>query len=192
MIRIYFVRHGATAGNLERRYIGVTDEALSKIGEQQLLEVKKQNIMPDRVFVSPRLRAIQTAQLLFPNHEHQICDGLAETDFGIFEAKTADELSNVKEYQAWLDTMCLGPIPGGESVSEFKKRCCTAFEVLLENTADKTVLALVTHGGVIMAILEKYARPQRDFYAYHIAPGTMLCCEYDGVLKLSDCEETGK
>jgi alpha-ribazole phosphatase len=41
------------------------------------------------------------------------------------------------------------------------------------------VSALVIHGGNIMAILEKYALPQRDFYAYHIPNGGFILCRYE-------------
>ena len=41
-------------------------------------------------------------------------------------------------------------------------------------------MGFVVHGGVIMAIMEAYARPKKDFYAYHIGNGECLACTYDG------------
>ena len=38
----------------------------------------------------------------------------------------------------------------------------------------------IVHGGVIMAIMEAYARPKKDFYAYHIGNGEWLQGVYDG------------
>ena len=40
-ITLILIRHGATKSNEERRYLGKTDESLSKEGAQQLVEYKK-------------------------------------------------------------------------------------------------------------------------------------------------------
>lgn len=182
--KIFFIRHGATAGNLQRRYIGRTDEPLCAEGTEQVLRLKEQDISVDIIYTSPMIRAQQTAELLFPGRERITVEDLRETDFGIFEGKTADEMSNLSEYQTWVDSMCLDPIPGGDSVSGFKARCCAAFEGILEMLPENSSAAIVTHGGVIMAVLEAYALPKRGFYDYHVQPGSLLCCEYDGTLRI--------
>ena len=105
---------------------------------------------------------------------------LRETDFGRFEGKNADELSSDPAYQAWVDAMCLTPIPGGEAAADFKKRCCKAFAETIAAVPDGMCAAFVVHGGVIMAVLESFAYPKRDFYAYHIGNGECLACTYDG------------
>lgn len=76
---IYFIRHGATAGNLEKRYIGRTDEELCTEGIERLKELRelvpdiKGNSIPDvcqgaeAVFTSPMKRCIATADILFPD-----------------------------------------------------------------------------------------------------------------------------
>ena len=126
------------------------------------------------------LRTRQTADILFPKMPYTVVDGFAEMDFGRFEGKSADELSGDPAYQAWVDAMCLTPIPDGESVTDFKTRCCEAFAETIKNVPDGSRVGFVVHGGVIMAILEAYARPKRDFYAYHIGNGECLQGVYDG------------
>lgn len=183
MVEILFIRHGATAGNLEKRYIGRTDEPLSAIGEKQAHELKEklrkefadQSI--NRIFISPLLRTRQTAEILFPDAEYTVEPDLIETDFGIFEGKNADELSESSEYRAWLDSMCLAPIPGGESVTDFKARCCKAFLKIIKNVSDDSRIAFVIHGGVIMSILEAFAIPKRGFYDYNIKNCSIVLCE---------------
>jgi len=76
--------------------------------------------------------------------------------------------------------MCLTPIPEGESVTDFKTRCCEAFTETIKNVQDGSRVGFVVHGGVIMAIMEAYARPKKDFYAYHIGNGECLQGVYDG------------
>ena len=100
MIELLFIRHGATEGNLHHRYIGRTDEPLCEEGIAQVETLRKQGLSINRLFVSPMLRTRQTAELLFPQMPYTVVDGLAETDFGRFEGKSADELSGDPAYQA--------------------------------------------------------------------------------------------
>lgn len=186
MIKLLFIRHGATAGNLEKRYIGRTDEPLCDVGLTQVEELKKQNLQTDSIFVSPMLRARQTAELLFPQKRYTVIHAFSETDFGLFEGKTAKELSNCPEYQLWLDSMCRDPIPFGENVADFKARCCDAFDAIIHGIPDNTCAAFVVHGGVIMSILEKYAQPKKSFYEYHIENGKYLKCCFDGEIHLTE------
>lgn len=179
MIQLIFIRHGATAGNLEKRYIGSTDEPLCDIGIAQVEALRKHNFQADYLYVSPMLRTRQTAELLFPQMKYTLVSDFRETNFGLFEGKTAAELSYSMEYQAWVESMCLDPIPQGESVSDFKTRCCSAFEDIMKSIPDNSCVAFVVHGGVIMSILEAYAFPKKGFYDYHIENGKSIFCQYD-------------
>ena len=179
MIHLLFIRHGATAGNLEKRYIGSTDEPLCDIGIAQVEALKQHNFQADYLYVSPMRRTRQTAEILFPQMPFALVRDFRETDFGLFEGKTAKELSSSAEYQAWVDSMCLNPIPQGESIADFKARCCAAFEVIMNSIPNHSCAAFVVHGGVIMSILEAYAQPKKEFYDYHIENGKFICCGYD-------------
>ena len=184
MKQILFIRHGSTAGNLEKRYIGRSDEPLCEAGIQQVLSLKKYDFKPDVLFVSPMLRTRQTAELLFPHMIPQIVEDFRETDFGIFEGKNAEELRNYPEYQTWLDSLCLAPIPGGEAVSDFKARCCKAFYEIVRTLPENCHAAFVVHGGVIMAIMEQFDSQKLSFYDYHIDNGSFLsaCWENDALI----------
>lgn len=187
MISILFIRHGATAGNLEKRYIGRTDETLCDIGISQALNLKKFDFHADYLFVSPMKRTCQTAELIFPQIKYQIIEGFAETDFGIFEGKSAAELAESKEYRVWVDSMCLAPIPSGENVSDFKMRCCRAFMSCMKDIPDNSIVTFVVHGGVIMSILEAYAKPSCGFYDNHIGNGEYIMCEFEaGNIKIKE------
>ncbi len=186
-MRVLFVRHGATAGNLARRYIGRTDEPLCPLGVEQIRQLQNAPLAADYLFVSPLLRTRQTAEMLFPQLTPCVVEGLRETDFGIFENKTAEELRGSAAYQQWLDTMCQGAIPGGEQVADFKRRCVQAFQDCVAGLPPECCAAFVVHGGVIMAIMEACAQPHRDFYDYHVANGTYVSCRYEReILTLED------
>ena len=177
------IRHGATAGNLEKRYIGRTDEPLCLLGISQAEALRPRLPVPDRIYVSPMHRTRETASILFPGRELIPAEELRETDFGDFEGKTADELSHSADYRAWVDGWCLGPIPGGEAVSDFRARCAEAFPRLME-AAPEGVTAFVIHGGVIMAILAALGEPRKDFYEWYLPNcGCWTCRWEEGVLR---------
>ena len=76
MKRVLFIRHGATNGNLQHRYIGRTDEPLCPHG--QALAAALAGVEADRIIVSPMLRTRQTAELMFPGRAYEIVDRLRE------------------------------------------------------------------------------------------------------------------
>ena len=160
-MQVRLIRHGMTAGNAARRYVGSTDEPLCPEGRAEA-ERKEKDPTLDRVIVSPLRRARETAAILFPNAEQKLVNDLREMSFGVFEGRTADELRDDPAYRAWVDDLCRGACPGGDSQAGFHTRVGKAFTDVLEN-ADGD-LTFVIHGGVIMAILEMLAEPKKDFY----------------------------
>ena len=157
------IRHAKTKGNESRRYIGRTDEPLSEIGIAET-----QTLIPDEtvrfVFVSPMLRAKETASILFPHAKQIVVENLREMDFGVFEGRNADEMENDPQYRAWVDSMCEDPVPGGEVKSEFSRRCIEAFLEAIKLADGDAVF--VVHGGTLMSVFEALAEPKGDFYFY--------------------------
>lgn len=177
---IYLLRHGKTAGNLQGRYIGTTDEPLCPEFKKELQE-KSGCCAADLVFVSPMKRCVQTAKILFPGQEQYPVEDFRECDFGVFENKNYQELSGDPRYQAWIDSNGQLPFPGGESREIFQKRCVSAFQRAVE-TAKKQgaeTMACVVHGGTIMSILARLADLPQDYYAYQVKNG----CGYAVLLK---------
>lgn len=180
MKRILLIRHGATAGNLERRYIGRMDEPLCSIGIAQAQAFRPRLPGCGAVFASPLLRCVQTCGILFPGIAPVLVPDFRECDFGIFEGKSAAELADSPEYARWLDTGCMGRIPGGEDVADFRRRVCEAFSGVISSLPEDGICAFVLHGGAIMAILERFARPKQDFYAYRIGNCESVSCRCSG------------
>jgi alpha-ribazole phosphatase len=122
-MEIILLRHAETKGNLERRYIGLTDEPLC---EEGIRHAKSLGSFPEikSVAVSPLLRAKQTARLIFPNAELTPYEGLEEMHFGYFEGKNFEEMSEDPRYRAWVDSFGVDHCPGGESRDEFISRTC--------------------------------------------------------------------
>lgn len=171
MMKIYLIRHGMTEGNRHGRYIGTTDEPLL---EEERKKLENQTYPPAKtVFVSPLLRCRQTAEVLYPGQPVHILEELAECCFGSFENKNWKELSGDPDYQAWIDSGGTLPFPGGEDPMGFRDRCARGFDRAVSECFRKkeTSAAFVIHGGTIMSILERYVRPEKDFYQWQVKNG---------------------
>ncbi len=163
----YLLRHGATKGNLERRYVGRTDEPLLPEAAQALRAAYAPPVT--RVYSSPLVRAVETARILWPSVPLEEVDGFRECDFGRFEYLRYEDLKDDPRYRAWLESGGMTGFPGGEARAEFCDRVVAAFDRVAEE-AEKLPgdVGLVAHGGTLMAILEARAHPKRDFYAWQV------------------------
>lgn len=190
-MNIYLIRHGETKGNREKRYVGTTDEGLLREAAELLAGRK----MPQaaRVYVSPMRRCRETAGLFYPGQELILIEAFRECDFGEFEYKNYKELNGNAAYQRFLDTMGESGFPGGEDMKSFQKRCVEGLEEVLRREEDfrkrqqdmgdgiggtsKEDIALVIHGGTIMAILDHFSWPHRDYYDWQVKNGCGYAAE---------------
>jgi alpha-ribazole phosphatase len=181
-ITFILIRHGATKSNKEHRYLGKTDESLSREGEIQLVEYKKLQLYPniDFLFTSPMKRCIQTAEILYPKLQPVEIKEWKEMDFGVFEGKNYMELQGDKRYQAWIDSNGTLPFPGGESREKFIARCDKGFQNMIEKVKQmkedegQKTIGMIVHGGTIMALLSKYSKG--DYFDYQVANGKGYAC----------------
>ena len=163
------IRHGQTQGNIEHRYIGGrTDEALCVQGIEKLQKTEYPNVR--RVFSSPMRRCLETAAIIYPDVPVEIIEDFCECDFGEFENMNYAELNGRADYQAWIDSGGEMRFPGGESRAEFAARCVRAFDELLKRSIGEDC-AVIAHGGTIMAIMEKHARPKGTYYDFQVKNG---------------------
>lgn len=173
---VLLLRHGATPGNALHKYIGSTDEPLSPEGRTALEALRYP--AADLVYISPKLRCRQTAELLFPGAHYAVVEDLREMHFGVFENRSFRDMEQDEDYSAWLARNCETPCPGGEAKADFTDRCCAAFRAVL--AADSSPrLTFVIHGGSIMAILSRYGRPARDYYDWAVDNGKGYLLEWD-------------
>lgn len=168
MTELIFLRHGETAGNRRKNYIGRTDEPLCPDGAARIRELAAQGLYPavNVLLVSPMLRCRQTAALIYPKMEQRQVAAFAECDFGAFENKNWQDLTDDPAYQAWIDSGGLAAFPGGESRADFVARTNRGFAAALGGLlADGVVrAAIVAHGGTLMAILSGFCGG--EYYDY--------------------------
>ena len=179
--QIVLIRHGETAGNLEKRYVGRTDEPLCEEGIAGIEAKKSQGLYPPAaddavVLVSPMKRCSQTASLIYPQLEQITVEGLRECDFGSFEYRNYIEMAGDAEYQAWIDSGGKLPFPGGEDPDDFRERSRKAFRNAVERYRDRSQLIFVVHGGTIMSVMSAFAKPPRGYFDYSVANGHGFVC----------------
>ena len=158
--RFILVRHGETIANREFRYIGASDNALTKPGQVQAVQLAGAlSVLPvAAVYSSPRQRAYQTALPIASRHglTVQILEDLREVDFGIWEGLSRGEViarsvQDAEYLLAWERETALAP-PAGESLDAMHRRVSAVVEKLVQAHPDQTIV-LVTHVGPIKAVL---------------------------------------
>ncbi|MCM1226363.1 MAG: histidine phosphatase family protein [Clostridium sp.] len=183
-MKITFIRHGYTRGNLEHRYIGRTDEPLSAYGIKEIQ--KRLYPKADHVITSPMKRCIETAQIIYPNIKPIVAADFRECDFGDFEGKSYTELNGDPYYQKWIDSGGEISFPNGESPQDFRERCCTAFINEINKLPQNASVSLVVHGGTVMSILSRFFVPKRSYFDFQIKNGCGFQTEWDGQKILSE------
>lgn len=179
-ITLVIIRHGATKANQEHRYLGKTDEPLSKDGERTLKAYAKKAYYPkpELLFTSPMKRCMQTAELIYRELLPIPLTEWTETDFGVFEGKNYEELKYEPSYQAWIDSGGTIPFPGGESREAFVLRCKRGFEKMLDvlkTEKDVRTVGVIVHGGTMMALLSEYYGG--DYFSYQTSNGKGYICK---------------
>lgn len=188
VMELYLFRHGYTRFNLEHRYQGRTDLPIVESESCRIVPFSLRTVphkavpyykkFPDDVvYVSPAFRARQTADLLFPGMKQMIVPEFAEMDFGIFEGRKADEMEDDPQYRSWVDSMCLDPIPLGESYEVFMNRVSIRFQKLAADAFDEGCrrLLIVAHGGTQMAVMDRFCEEKRDYWSWKSEPAEGIC-----------------
>ncbi|CVK17756.1 alpha-ribazole phosphatase [Sporomusa sphaeroides] len=158
MTKLIIVRHGQTLWNLERKYQGHSDIALTDTGLKQAQAVAERlaEEAVAAVYASDLSRAYKTAGYIAAKHNltvHTVPE-LREIKFGDWEGLTYEEIS--VRWPGLLGKLWTTPdelqIPGGETFHQLKARAYTAIEKIVADHPDQTV-AVVAHGGTIGTIL---------------------------------------
>lgn len=163
---VYLIRHGKTRANENHLYCGSTDLPLSPAGVAALKDIRYV-IQAARFVTSGMKRANETLKILFGDVAYMEDNRFREIDFGDFEMRSFQELKDTPAYQAWLEGDNEGNVPpNGESGLQMQRRVMEAFSEIREDTV------LVTHGGVIAAIMESlFPEEHKNRYQWQPAPG---------------------
>ena len=173
--RLSILRHGITDANENGIYIGKTDLPLSENGREALQEKYETHEYPkvQRVYTSPLERAVQSAEILFPDRELVIVDDLREMDFGVFENLAVDDLIELDSYKKWLKGGLDNPPPNGESLRNMMLRCYSALNLMILDMMKEgiTHAGAVTHSGILMNMMSCFGLPKMKPMEFACDPG---------------------
>ena len=160
-MKIYFVRHGETDWNKERKIQGQVDIPLNEFGRHLARETAKglRDVPFDVCFTSPLGRARETAQIILQGRDVPILEDkrILEMNFGVLEGKCCSKEGwDVPDsFQMFFDDPVHYQAPeGGEDFQAVRKRTGNFLNWLFaqEQYRDSTVL-VTTHGAAMAGLL---------------------------------------
>lgn len=157
-MKIYFVRHGESFGNIKKGFIaGRSDQSgLTSKGKSQIVKAAYflQNVSLDEIFTSPVKRTSESAEIIgnIINKTPKCLDFLAEFSYGDLEGKFWWDLKDFSiNWQEFKEDYA-SSYPNGESFKDVLSRVKLGWKDLLNSTAQKNI-AVVSHQIIIGASL---------------------------------------
>ena len=161
-MKLYFVRHGESTANLVQEFSNSGwKHPLTKVGIEQARTAASglSGLQVDRIYSSPVMRAVQTAQILAESLRAPLetNEALREWSVGNYEG-TTDPAGWELHRQVQDDWFIHGKLdrrmPGGESFYDIRERFVPFVEGLVRKGrgTDQSII-LVGHGGLYMAML---------------------------------------
>ena len=158
MARLLLVRHGETEWIETSRYQGQSDIELSPSGLRQVERLRERLASEkiDALYSSDLRRAWQTAWIIAQGHKVEIvpCPELREVNFGEFEGKTFEQISQryLPVEQMWRGENLHARAPRGESLIELATRVAQFIPKIRKHSQEETIL-LVGHSGSLQVLL---------------------------------------
>lgn len=160
---LFLIRHGQTALNAKGKVLGLSDIELTDEGIDEVkrltLHLKEQRVYPQKIYVSPLKRAIQTAEMLQTHLGGTIgkVKALREINYGVYEGSGRAGLKDIA-YGYNSQKMKNGQ---GETVEEVEQRVTAFLDVALET--DESCVLIVSHAFIISVITQLLMREPRIF-----------------------------
>lgn len=157
---LYLIRHGQTDANVNKIYQGNANVPLNDKGKEQakVIAWRFKSYPIESMYSSNLERALETARAINQYHDLtlNIENDLQEISLGEWQGKTRSQVE--KEYAEFikkrreLDDIYTTAVPGGESYQALEKRAMAMLNAIVDTNKHEHV-AIVTHGGVIKAII---------------------------------------
>jgi glucosyl-3-phosphoglycerate phosphatase len=150
---VTLIRHAETNANRAGRWQGSADSGISAHGESQLLALMGRNngSRPAVLVASDLPRTMRTARVL---GDPVATPAWREFGVGAWEGLTSAEITerHPGEMEAFLRGEEVAP-GGGENMADFRTRVVAALKEVVAGIDDGQSAVVVTHGGVIWAIV---------------------------------------
>ena len=160
-MEIYFVRHGQTVWNVEKRFQGLSDSPLTELGitQAKLLGEKLKDIKFDKFYSTSLKRANDTANYIKGNREQkvEIFDDFVEISMGDMEGIQQEEFKKLYPEQVknfFFNQLEYNPSSfGGESFLEVRERVAKGLEKFIKLNQDYERVLVVSHGATLKTLL---------------------------------------
>ena len=176
-MRISLLRHGHTVA--DGIYRGHTDVALTASGLVQMQQAYAAlPLAVDYLVSSPLQRCAAFAQSILP--KEQLDERLKEISFGDWDGQLRSDvwLTSSEQVKAFWNDPMVAAAPNGESVTQVQVRATKALHEHVKNALAQGCkhLLMVTHGGVIRAILSDLLQMQpRALFNLDVPYGGVVC-----------------
>jgi broad specificity phosphatase PhoE len=156
---LYFVRHGETDWNREKRFQSTTDVPLNDVGLAQAKcageDLLRRGVHIDELRCSPLQRAAVTARIIAEAlGAHPITDPrLTEMSFGEWEGQLETELAEKYggDFDTWRQSHYTSRPPGGEALIDVAERLHSALADLRPVAIGGNAM-VVAHQAIMMAM----------------------------------------
>ena len=160
-MEIYFVRHGQTIWNVEKRFQGLSDSPLTELGitQAKLLGEKLKDIKFDKFYSTSLKRAYDTANYIKGNRkqEVEIFDDFVEISMGDMEGIKQEDFKKLYPEQVknfFFNQLEYDPSSfGGESFLEVRERVIRGLNKFIELNKNYERVLVVSHGATLKTLL---------------------------------------
>lgn len=160
-MEIYFVRHGQTIWNVEKRFQGLSDSPLTELGitQAKLLDEKLKDIKFDKFYSTSLKRAYDTANYIKGNRKQkvEIFDDFVEISMGDMEGIKQEDFKKLYPEQVknfFFNQLEYNPSSfGGESFLEVRERVIRGLNKFIELNKNYERVLVVSHGATLKTLL---------------------------------------
>lgn len=196
MAQLIFVRHGQSLYNLENRFTGILDVALTETGKSQARAAgeKLRGYVFDIAYTSMLKRAQASLQIILSEMQVQIPivkdKAFNERMYGTLQGRNKEETAQkygLAQVEIWRRSYEVCP-PGGESLLDTYNRVVPYYKAQIEPELKKGQnVLIVAHGNSLrslMMYLEKIT--PLDIVKVDIPTGIPRVYSFDAELKISE------
>ena len=160
-MEIYFVRHGQTVWNVEKRFQGLSDSPLTELGitQAKLLGEKLKDIKFDKFYSTSLKRANDTAKYIKGNREQEveIFDDFVEISMGDMEGMQHEEFKKLYPEQVknfFFNQLEYDPAAyHGECFIEVREGVINGLNKFVELNKNYERVLVVSHGATLKTLL---------------------------------------
>ncbi len=166
---LILIRHGQIQANLDKRWHGWTDSALTDAGKQQAQRVAEriaeQHADVSAIYASPLQRTYNTAKHIAELLNLDVIEEprIKEYGIGVLEGEKFSDLHTQHEFFKQVNANPHYAPEQGESIHQVGDRVTSALQSFLQNHPDEKVIA-VSHGAALALGLAGIF--DQDWYAW--------------------------